>query len=324
MASRVTGVNSSDAPGAGKRRPHDKPPPLKDRPVLRWVLLALATALIGAVVSLPFTWSGISDWRWTGGTSRQGDAVSGHPTMSSSSAPSGDPTNPTELVVGQVRFSFPEIHNAVHPNVLRLPSAPPEVSLVSVSASGANRMLQVKLSGLGISIIQISMLGPDGSQYMLSAEILTSQPEMEFTYGVFPEEGGPYTAVVTDLRTGLSTRASINLPAQRKDPTLTGPPIGNSPQLEVSGVTGRACDPAGAIVSIRARQLSGDDTMRAMTPTNLSGTMFEHIDYIPATDAMGDGYYAVAVQSTRCTGQPIIGFTAKIGDRALIDFQVPN
>ncbi len=302
---------------------------------IKWVLLAIAAALIGVLVTLPFNVLGINDWRWnptatndsfTPVRSTAAPRASDSPTVSvDSSGPNTAPTTTVSgLNAGEVRFSFPEVDNGVHPYVLRPPTVPPQVTLTPVAASGSNRMLRVMLSDLGISIIQISMRGPDDHEYMMSAEILTSQPEMEFTYGVFPETAGTYATVVSDLRTGLSTRATIELPAQRRDPALTGPPIGNTPHLTVSGVTGRACEPAGAIVSIRAEQVEVNDILTARTPPQLSSGVHDRIDYTPASDSMGDGYYAIAVQATRCTDLPITGFVGVIGDRASLVFQVPN
>ncbi len=300
---------------------------------IKWVLLAVAAALIGVLVTLPFNLLGINDWRWKPVTTNDSEnpvqstaapTIAGSPTVSVDPSGPSTTTTTTGLAAGEVRFSFPEVDNGVHPYVLRPPAVPPRVTLTPVAASGSNRMLQVGLSDLGISIIQISMRGPDDHEYMLSAEILTSQPDMEFTYEVFPETAGTYATVVSDLRTGLSTRATIELPAQRKDPALTGPPIGNTPRLTVSGLTGRACDPAGAIVSIRARQVEVNDILTARTPPQLSNGVHDRIDYTPASDSMGDGYYAIAVQATRCTGVPITGFVGAIGDRARLVFQVPN
>lgn len=221
-------------------------------------------------------------------------------------------------------MSFPEVNNATHPNVLRPRPTAPEVRLQPVSASGANRLLQVDVSNLGISIIQISMLGPDGTEYLRSAEIIASQPEMSFTYSVAPTAPGPYTAVVKDLRTGLSARAAIDLPFAVNDPHLTGVPVGATPDLRVSNVDGRACDPQGAIVSIEAHNLRGLEVFTVRLPAVLQGQQGGSIDYASTVDDLGEGYIAVAVQSARCTGAPIGGLTVQLGTETLLQLQVPN
>jgi hypothetical protein len=221
-------------------------------------------------------------------------------------------------------MSFPEVNNATHPNVLRPRPTAPGVRLRPVTAPGANRLLQVQVSNLGISIIQISMLGPDGNEYLRSAEMVSSQPEMQFTYSVAPSVAGSYTAVVTDLRSGLSTREAIDLPYSVPDPNLTGVPVGGTPDLRVSHVDGRACDPKGAIISVEARNLRGTEIFTVRLPPVLRGQTGDRIDYTSTVDELGQGYIAVAVQSTRCTEAPVTGMTVQRDSVTLLELQVPN
>lgn len=323
----------------------------------------LVPIMVSAVLALIVAWLGVNDWRFpwvqpaiSTGTQPRTDQMGQPPTLNglaTSRATSDQPTGtrpgnpgvaspdfgesvaPPAVVPGEappavvrspgeVRFSFPDVQNATHPNVLRPPSAAPVVRLTPVSAGGANPLLEVGLSGLGLSIIQISMLGPDGREYLKSAELVTSQPEMAFTYSRTLESPGTYSAVVTDLRTGLSARASVDLPKVTNDSSLIGVPIGQRPDLVVTGVTGRACDAKGAILSISARNVTGLEIFTARAPERPGQVMLDHIDYPALADELGQGYIAVAVQAQVCTGEPITGFTLSRGADLLLEFQVPN
>ncbi len=305
--------------------------------ILLWVSLAIVAGIIGKLVGLPIDWSGLADWRPWKPSESISPATSSTATVSAeqksqSSPPSGQGTetprgtastgvaDPAPMDPGSVRMSFPEIDNGTHPNVLRLPPNPPIIHVGSLATADSNRYLNVHLSGLGISIIQMSLRAPDGSEFTKTAEILTSQPEMEFTYSVPSGEGGVYQVIVTDLRTGLSGGASTTLPG---GPESSGSTAGGQAHLSVAWVTGRACDTKGAIVSIRARQI-GSDTMIVRLADAYNSALSRTIYYTPAIDSLGEGYYAVAVQAPHCTGSPLSGFVGTIDNKGRIEFSVPN
>lgn len=234
--------------------------------------------------------------------------------------PEPEPSSATSP--GEVRFYNPEIDETViYPSAFRLNDSPPELEAEPVSGNQV-RGIRLKISNLGVSRMQVSIFDPNGYLLMVSAEFVSTPPEMTIVYAIDLHIAGEYLASVHDVRAGYVVEASATLD---EGPSADAALIGNQPNLTVGAVTGRACDPEGALVPIIASQVKRDDSLSANIPSTLTNSsLHSYAEYFGVIDAFGDAYFPVVVHAEHCTGTLTTGIVVSIADRARIEIQVPN